>query len=140
MISVPSHFWRSQVLMKNSLTTPNRDFEWYDPSAVTTKDGHLLITITQENIHNLNFKSGMLQSWNKLCFNKNAYFEVSVSLPGVNNIGGFWPGVWAMGNLGRPGYGASTEGTWPWVFCFYFAGGGYVCVRGKMTADDDGLF
>jgi beta-glucanase (GH16 family) len=86
------------------------DFEWYDPSAVTTKDGHLLITIDQEEIHDLNFKSGMVQSWNKLCFNKNAYFEVSASLPGTSTIGGFWPGVWTMGNLGRPGYGATTEG------------------------------
>lgn len=86
------------------------DFEWYDPSAVTTKDGNLLITMTQEPIHDLNFKSGMVQSWNKLCFNKNMYVEVSVSLPGVSSVGGFWPGVWLMGNLGRPGYGASTDG------------------------------
>jgi hypothetical protein len=35
---------------------------------------------------------------------------VSVSLPGNNRIGGFWPGVWTMGNLGRAGYGATTEG------------------------------
>jgi len=76
------------------------DFEWYDPSAITTKDGHLLISLTQEPIHDLNFKSGMLQSWNKLCFNKNAYFEVSASLPGVSSVGGFWPGIWAMGIWG----------------------------------------
>lgn len=93
------------------LTTLLRsDFEWYDPSAVTTKDGHLVLTMTQEPIHDLNFKSGMVQSWNKLCFHKNAYVEVSVSLPGVSSVGGFWPGVWLMANLGRPGYGASTEG------------------------------
>ena len=24
----------------------------------------------------------------------------------------FWPGVWTMGNLGRAGYGATTEGEW----------------------------
>jgi hypothetical protein len=52
----------------------------------------------------------MLQSWNKLCFNKNAYFEVSASLPGTSSVGGFWPGIWTFGNLGRPGYGATTEG------------------------------
>jgi beta-glucanase (GH16 family) len=66
--------------------------------------------MNQENINDLNLKSGMIQSWNKLCFNKNAYFEVSASLPGKSNVGGFWPGVWTMGNLGRPGYGATTEG------------------------------
>ncbi|WWC67831.1 uncharacterized protein I206_101748 [Kwoniella pini CBS 10737] len=92
------------------------DFEWYDPSAATTADGHLILTMTQEPIHNLNFKSAMLQSWNKLCFNKNAYIEVSASLPGMTTVGGFWPGIWTMGNLGRPGYGATTEGTWPYTY------------------------
>ncbi|WVQ82374.1 hypothetical protein IAT38_004502 [Cryptococcus sp. DSM 104549] len=95
---------------------PTGDFEWYDPSAIHTEDGNLVLTMTQEPIHDLNFKSGMLQSWNKLCFNKNAYFEASVSLPGVSDIGGFWPGFWTMGNLGRPGYGASTEGMWPYTY------------------------
>ncbi|WVO17114.1 hypothetical protein L204_104804 [Cryptococcus depauperatus] len=102
--AVDIHYW------------PTGDFEWYDPSAITTKDGKLLITMTQEPIHDLNFKSGMLQSWNKLCFNKNAYIEFSASLPGTSQYGGFWPGVWTMGNLGRPGYGASTEGMWPYTY------------------------
>ena len=31
-------------------------------------------------------------------------------LPGSSNIVGLWPAVWAMGNLGRVGYGASLEG------------------------------
>jgi beta-glucanase (GH16 family) len=31
-------------------------------------------------------------------------------LPGSNNVVGLWPAVWAMGNLGRVGYGASLEG------------------------------
>ncbi len=34
-------------------------------------------------------------------------------MPGTSGIGGFWPGIWAMGNLGRPGYGASTDGMSP---------------------------
>lgn len=62
------------------------------------------------------FKSGMVQSWNKLCFNKNAYFEVSASLPGTPKTGGFWPGVWTMGNLGRAGYGGTTDGMWPYSY------------------------
>lgn len=86
------------------------DFEWLDPSAVTTRDGHLVITMTQEPIHDLNLKAGMLQTWNQLCFNKNAYIEASVSLPGTSDVGGFWPGLWTLGNLGRAGYGATTEG------------------------------
>ncbi|WWC94475.1 hypothetical protein V866_001321 [Kwoniella sp. B9012] len=92
------------------------DFEWLDPSAATTKDGHLVITMSQEPIHDLNLKSGQLQSWNQLCFNKNAYVSMSASLPGHSHIGGFWPGFWLMGNLGRPAYGASTDGTWPYTY------------------------
>lgn len=72
--------------------------------------------MTQEPIHDLNFKSGMLQSWNQLCFQYSVYIEVSVSLPGDDEIPGFWPGIWMMGNLGRPGYGATTEGTWPYSY------------------------
>lgn len=40
---------------------PTADLEWYDPDAITTKDGKLVITMTQEPIHGLNFRSGMLQ-------------------------------------------------------------------------------
>jgi beta-glucanase (GH16 family) len=65
--------------------------------------------------HNLNYRSGMLQSWNKLCF-KGGSLEASISLPGKGSIPGFWPGFWAMGNLGRPGYTASTEGLWPYSY------------------------
>jgi beta-glucanase (GH16 family) len=92
------------------------DFEYYHPSAATTRDGNLVITISQENIGDLNFKSAMLQSWNKLCFQNNFYIEVNVQYPGTPDITGFWPGVWTMGNLGRPGYGATNEGTWPYSY------------------------
>jgi len=83
--------------------------------------------MTQEEIHDLNLKSGMLQSWNQLCFNKNAIFEVSASLPGTSGIGGFWPGIWTMGNLGRAAYGGTTEGeysvsmSWPKLTFRYMA-------------------
>ncbi|KAF7377691.1 Beta-glucan synthesis-associated protein [Mycena sanguinolenta] len=36
----------------------------------------------------------------------------SATIPGTNNILGLWPAVWAMGNLGRAGYGASLDGMW----------------------------
>ncbi|GLB38241.1 putative beta-glucan synthesis-associated protein (SKN1) [Lyophyllum shimeji] len=101
--AVDLHYW------------PTGDLEWYDPSAVTTKNGKLVITLTEETIHDLNFKSGMIQSWNKLCFNT-GYVEVSVSLPGSPQVPGLWPGVWSMGNLGRAGYGATTEGMWPYSY------------------------
>jgi beta-glucan synthesis-associated protein KRE6 len=57
----------------------------------------------------------MLQSWNKLCF-KGGRLEASISLPGRGDIEGFWPGFWAMGNLGRPGYIATTDGLWPYSY------------------------
>ena len=37
---------------------PTGDLEWYDPAAVTTKDGKLVITMTEVNTHDLNFQSG----------------------------------------------------------------------------------
>ncbi|KAL8286437.1 hypothetical protein RQP46_004454 [Phenoliferia psychrophenolica] len=46
------------------------DLEWYDPDAVTTKSGNLEITLSEEPSHGLNFRSGMLQSWNKLWYAK----------------------------------------------------------------------
>ena len=36
--------------------------------------------------------------------------ETSVQLPGANDVLGLWPSVWAMGNLGRAGYGATLDG------------------------------
>lgn len=57
----------------------------------------------------------MLQSWNQLCF-KGGYLEASISLPGRGDTIGFWPGFWAMGNLGRPGYASTTDGMWPYSY------------------------
>jgi len=57
----------------------------------------------------------MLQSWNQMCF-KSGLVEASISLPGNGQTMGFWPGFWAMGNLGRPGYAATTDGTWPYSY------------------------
>ncbi|KAL2027039.1 hypothetical protein VTO58DRAFT_111130 [Aureobasidium pullulans] len=92
-----------------------RDLEWYDPDAVTTWDGALHLQLDAFGNHGLQFRSGMLNSWNQLCF-KGGIFEVSVSLPGPAGIHALWPGVWSLGNLGRPGYLATTDGTWPYTY------------------------
>ncbi|GAA5898575.1 hypothetical protein JCM8208_004704 [Rhodotorula glutinis] len=92
-----------------------RDLEWYDPDAVSTKDGNLVIELTQEPWNGLNFRSGMLQSWNKFCFT-GGYMEVRLSLPGEPDTQGLWPGVWTLGNLGRAGYGGTTQGVWPYTY------------------------
>lgn len=92
-----------------------RDLEWYDPDAVTTKGGVLEIRFDAFENHGLNYRSGMLQSWNQMCFT-GGLLEASISLPGRGDVQGFWPGFWAMGNLGRPGYAATTDGMWPFSY------------------------
>jgi beta-glucanase (GH16 family) len=92
-----------------------KDLEWYDPDAVTTYEGALEIRLDKFANHGLGYRSGMLNSWNQLCF-KGGIFEVSVSLPGPAGIPGLWPGAWTMGNLGRPGYLSTTDGLWPYTY------------------------
>jgi beta-glucanase (GH16 family) len=92
-----------------------RDLEWYDPDAVTTWDGALHLQLDAFGNHGLQFRSGMLNSWNQLCF-KGGMMEVSVSLPGPAGVHALWPGAWSLGNLGRPGYLATTDGTWPYAY------------------------
>ncbi|KAI5481578.1 glycoside hydrolase family 16 protein [Pseudohyphozyma bogoriensis] len=92
-----------------------KDLEWYDPDAIITRNGNLEITLTEQPINNLSFRSGMLSSWNKFCFT-GGIMEVRVSLPGTSEAQGYWPGVWTLGNLGRPGYGATNQGIWPYSY------------------------
>lgn len=118
--AVDLHYWQTNNL------------EWYDPAAITTKGGYLTITLSAKETHGLDYQGGMMSTWNKFCFT-GGLLESSVSLPGVNNILGLWPAVyvtihctivvsnllffsWAMGNLGRAGYGASLEGMWPYTY------------------------
>ncbi|KAH8110124.1 beta-glucan synthesis-associated [Phellopilus nigrolimitatus] len=96
------------------------DLEWYDPANAFTRGGNLVLLIESvsdvTDNHELQYRSGMVQSWNKFCFTS-GYLEVSLSLPGPNDeTQGYWPGVWTMGNLGRPGYGATTDGMWPYTY------------------------
>lgn len=91
------------------------NMEWLDPSHVVTKEGSLRITMDNRKSHNLNYTSGMVQSWNKLCFTQ-GYVETSVRMPGTKDSIGLWPAFWALGNLARAGYMASTEGTWPYSY------------------------
>lgn len=56
-------FFRSRLRAANLLNF----FSW-PADAITTEGGNLVITLSETPIHNLNFKSGMLQTWNKFCF------------------------------------------------------------------------
>ncbi|KAJ6499903.1 glycoside hydrolase family 16 protein [Mycena vitilis] len=106
--AVDLHYWATN------------NIEWYDPEAITTANGSLVITLSRKDTHNLNYEGGTKSTnsrrhLNKFCFT-GGYIETSVRLPGANNILGLWPAVWTMGNLGRAGYGASLEGMWPYSY------------------------
>ncbi|KAK6459568.1 glucan synthase subunit [Scheffersomyces xylosifermentans] len=92
-----------------------KDLEWYDPDAASTANGTLNLRMDAFKNHDLFYRSGMVQSWNKMCFTEGK-IEFSARLPHYGNISGLWPGMWTMGNLGRPGYLASTEGVWPYTY------------------------
>ena len=47
---------------------------------------------------NLSYMSGMLQSWNQLCFT-GGIIEVSINLPGRPDVTGLWPGAFALSNF-----------------------------------------
>lgn len=92
-----------------------KDLEWYSPDAVTTSNGTLQLRMDAFKNHDLYYRSGMVQSWNKMCFTQGA-IEISANLPNYGRVTGLWPGLWTAGNLGRPGYLASTEGVWPYSY------------------------
>lgn len=101
--AVDLHYWSTNNL------------EWYDPAGVTTANGSLQITLSKKETHDLDYQGGMVSTWNKFCFT-GGYLAASVQLPGISNVVGLWPAVWAMGNLGRAGYGATLEGMWPYTY------------------------
>eukprot|EP00934_Nitzschia_sp_Nitz4_P001950 Nitzschia sp. Nitz4//scaffold76_size158648//60033//68082//NITZ4_002544-RA/size158648-processed-gene-0.238-mRNA-1//1//CDS//3329557839//1950//frame0 len=104
--------------------------QFYNSSFVTTTDDGMLKISTQIGktkwqrydivnkewkIGQAQFKSGMVQSWEKFCFT-GGIVEVDIILPGDPYIGGLWPAVWMLGNLGRATYEASTNNVWPWSY------------------------
>ncbi|KAK7060394.1 hypothetical protein VNI00_001159 [Paramarasmius palmivorus] len=91
------------------------NLEWYSPEAVTTANGSLVITFSEKQTHGLDYQGGMIASWNKFCFT-GGLLEASVQLPDASNVVGMWPAVWALGNLGRAGYGATLDGLWPYTY------------------------
>lgn len=102
--AVDLHYWATN------------NMEWYDPAAITTRNGSLEVTLSAKPTRGEDYMGGMMTTWNKFCYT-GGMVEASVVLPGTNNVVGLWPAIWTMGNLGRAGYGASLEGT---VRSFYF--------------------
>ncbi|TCD63594.1 hypothetical protein EIP91_005202 [Steccherinum ochraceum] len=101
--AVDLHYWATN------------NMEWYDPAAITTRNGSLEVTLSAKPTHGKDYMGGMMSTWNKFCYT-GGMIEAAVVLPGANNIVGLWPAVWQMGNLGRAGYGASLEGMWPYTY------------------------
>jgi len=73
------------------------DLEYYAASAVTTVGGKLTITASNTPHAPQQYTSGMLTSWNQMCFT-GGVVDVSVQLPGEPLVQGFWPAVWMMGS------------------------------------------
>ncbi|KAL6926208.1 beta-glucan synthesis-associated protein [Hanseniaspora valbyensis] len=92
-----------------------QDLEWYSPDAVIVANGTLTLRMDAYENHNLFYRSGMVQSWNKLCFTQGR-IEISANLPNYGAVTGLWPGLWTMGNLGRPGFMSTTDGVWPYSY------------------------
>lgn len=106
-----------------------KSLQFYNSSNVRTSRGHLIITTTTEDTKwkgwnpylkkyqtmTRHFRSGMIQSWNKFCYT-GGILEISVKFPGHPNIGGLWPAVWLLGNLGRATFETSTNRMWPWSY------------------------
>ncbi|CZT06185.1 uncharacterized protein RAG0_11995 [Rhynchosporium agropyri] len=70
---------------------------------VTAANGYLQLRLERFPNHDLDFRSGTLHSWSQLCF-KGGTIEVSASMAGP------------AGNLGCPGYLATTDGVWPYTY------------------------
>lgn len=92
-----------------------KDLEWYSPDAAFTTEGTLKLRMDAFPNHDLFYKSGMVQSWNKLCYTQGV-LEISANLPNYGRVTGLWPGLWTMGNLARPGYLATSDGVWPYSY------------------------
>ena len=101
---------RWTALHSDDLT--NNPLHWYSHDAVTTTNGVLNITLDvhpatftytdhtfdeiKQNVTHARinvtkeFRSGMVQSWNKFCF-VGGIIEMSAKLPGDSHTGGLWP-------------------------------------------------
>ncbi|KAF0698899.1 Aste57867_10499 [Aphanomyces stellatus] len=125
----------------------------YNSSNVYTKDGKLFNRVDEGptnatyfnqwletpamETRTLHYTAGMMQSWNKFCF-QGGRVDMALKLPGAVNPGSWnphvatsldphavipdirfyptWPGIWLMGNLGRALFAASTTRMWPWSY------------------------
>ena len=91
------------------------DWEWYDPYVVPRtmvfSRSHLTsLKAIGKGIYVRCFKDGISFRF------KRGRLGLSVFLPGNGKTLDSWPRFWALGNLGQPGYAATTDGVWPWSY------------------------
>eukprot|EP01041_Mallomonas_annulata_P007831 gene7831-16016_t len=110
-------------------STGRKSLHFYNGSYAFTANGTLKIRTSTEDTSwkgfnpymkkyvrlKRNFRSGMIQSWNKFCYT-GGILEFDIKLPGRPDVGGLWPAVWLLGNLGRATFEASTNKIWPWSY------------------------
>ncbi|CAM9695634.1 unnamed protein product [Chrysoparadoxa australica] len=115
------------AINKNDYT--NAALHYYSKDKVTANDGFLNITTSNEDVtfkywddkkkrfqkDSKVFSTGMVQGWNKFCFN-GGVVEASIQLPGDAFTGGMWPAAWLLGNLARATYTSSSDYQWPWSY------------------------
>lgn len=44
------------------------NLEWYSPDMVSTSNGYLNITLAKQKWRDMDYKGGLIMSWNKFCF------------------------------------------------------------------------
>lgn len=110
----------------------NQAIQFYNASReyVTTRGGDLVLTtravkttwptgardaLGRPLYETKNYTSGMVQTWNRLCFT-GGVLELSIKLPGHADSGGLWPAAWLMGNLARAGFDKTSMFKWPWSY------------------------
>lgn len=122
---VDGHDPKWTALDKNDYT--NGALHYYSPDNIKTENGDLVITteakttqfvgfndtLGKSEVSTKNFKSAMLQSWNKFCFT-GGIIEAEIQLPGKPDVSGLWPAFWLLGNIARHTYVGSTNHIWPW--------------------------
>lgn len=140
------------ALDKNDYT--NGALHYYSSDNAKTENGDLIITTEakhvdfvgfndtsgKEEVTTKNFKSAMLQSWNKFCFT-GGIVEAEVQLPGKGDVGGLWPAFWLLGNIARHTYVGSTSHVWPWSSneCIPSTDNGKQRISGCMKSEHYGL-
>ena len=106
----------SLIFYNSTLATTNDDgFLELRSDIGKTEWNHYDIVKNQYEQVTKYFRSSMIQSWNKFCFT-GGIVEVDVIFPGDPYIGGLWPAIWLLGNLGRATYEGSTNNIWPWSY------------------------